>query len=360
MKNLVKFFYRKYLICKVFLKIFFNFSNDYKEIKVPKVYYAGAIKGDFGGPYVKIKKLNNFFPEVKSQFNIVYALSNSPNLTLRTINILKKKKIPLILNQNGVFYPSWYKGNWQKQNLFMANVYHSADYILWQSSFCKKASEKFLGRSFSKGEIIYNAVDTKKFSPKINTSSKFKLLITGNINKNNSYRITVVLQALKEIIKVNKSVHLLIAGYIEDCNSFSSLLESLNIRDFVTFLGPFDQSNAEKIYQTADAYITMSYQDNCPSAVIEAMSCGLPILYSASGGIPELVGINSGVGLEVPCDWEKVHTPKIEKIVEGFLKMYEDRKNMSDSARTRAVELFAIEKWYTKHLEIFENNLRNI
>ena len=64
----------------------------------------GAIKGDFGGPYVKIKKLNNFFPEIKSHFNIVYALSNFPNLTLRTINILKKK-IPLILNQNGVFYP---------------------------------------------------------------------------------------------------------------------------------------------------------------------------------------------------------------------------------------------------------------
>ena len=43
-------------------------------------------------PYVKIKKLNNFFPEIKSQFNIVYVLSNSPNLTLRTINILKKKR----------------------------------------------------------------------------------------------------------------------------------------------------------------------------------------------------------------------------------------------------------------------------
>ncbi len=242
----------------------------------------------------------------------------------------------------------------------MANVYHSADYILWQSSFCKKASEKFLGRSFRKGEIIYNAVDTKKFSPKINTSSKFKLLITGNIKKNNSYRITVVLQALKEIIKINKSVHLFIAGYIEDFNGFSSQLESLKIRDFVTFLGPFDQSNAEKIYQIADAYITMSYQDNCPSAVIEAMSCGLPILYSASGGIPELVGTNSGVGLDVPLDWEKIHTPKIEKIVEGFLKIYVDRKNMSDSARTRAVELFDIEKWYTRHLEIFENNMRNI
>ena len=130
--------------------------------------------------------------------------------------------------------------------------------------------------------------------------------------------------------------------------------------EFITFLGRYDQTNAEKIYQMADAYITMSYQDNCPSAVIEAMSCGLPILYSASGGIPELVGSDSGVGLEVPCDWEKIHLPKVEKIVEGFLKLHEDRKIMSEAARIRAVELFDIEKWHRKHLEIFECNLRNI
>ena len=59
----------------------------------------------------------------------------------------------------------------------------------------------------------------------------------------------------------------------------------------------------------ADAYVTMSFQDNCPTAVIEA-SCGLPILYSSSGGIPELVGKNSGIGLEVTEDWEKINVPK--------------------------------------------------
>ena len=53
----------------------------------------------------------------------------------------------------------------------------------------------------------------------------------------------------------------------------------------------------------------MTFQDNCPSAVIEAMSCGLPILYSSSGGIPELVGKNSGLGLNVSENWEKVNVP---------------------------------------------------
>ena len=75
-------------------------------------------------------------------------------------------------------------------------------------------------------------------------------------------------------------------------------IENLKIKNSCTFLGPYTQENAPLIYQKVDAYITMSYQDNCPSAVIEAMSSGLPILYSSSGGIPELVGKIAGIGLE--------------------------------------------------------------
>ena len=33
----------------------------------------------------------------------------------------------------------------------------------------------------------------------------------------------------------------------------------------------------------------LKYKDPCPSYLVEAMSCGLPILYSNSGGLPEIV-----------------------------------------------------------------------
>ena len=39
----------------------------------------------------------------------------------------------------------------------------------------------------------------------------------------------------------------------------------------------------------------LKYKDPCPNSVIEAMSCGLPILYSNSGGLPELVNNRCGV-----------------------------------------------------------------
>ena len=360
----IRIFYQKYSSLKVFLEIFLNFSfrknKDFKN-RTTEVYYAGAETRNIGGPYLKIKKLQKFFPENKRAFNLVYAMSNSPKLTSHSINLLKKRKTPLILNQNGVFYPSWYKGNWKSQNILISKVYHFADYVFWQSNFCKKASDRFLGERIGNGEVLYNAIDTKKFYPlKKSSENIFRLLITGNISKQNNYRIYSVIDALKDIIKKNKNMHLYIAGVIEDFEYFNGELNKLNIKRFVTFLGPYSQKDAPKIYQKADAYITMSFQDNCPSSVIEAMSSGLPILYSSSGGIPELVGEDSGIGLKVSENWEKVNVPTKQEIYEGILRIMDSKNTMSKCARDRAVKLFDINSWIKKHEEVFEKLKNNI
>ncbi len=357
-----RFIYRGYSKLKVFIEIFFNFSfKKDKNNKSASLYFAGAEIGNIGGPYLKIKKLKKIFPENKRQFNLIYALSNSPKLTNWSINLIAKRNIPLILNQNGVFYPSWYKGDWQNQNLLISKIYHSADYIFWQSNFCKKAADRFLGKRLGKGEILYNAIDTQMFSPvKKNVDNIFKFLITGNIRKQSNYRIYSVIDALKDVVKQNKYIHLYIAGVIEDLDFLQSEVNKLNIGEFITFLGPYSQSKAPKIYQMVDAYITMSFQDNCPSAVIEAMSCGLPILYSSSGGIPELVGQDSGIGLRVSEDWERVNVPTKQEIHEGILQIMDNQKSMSVSARDRAVRQFDINSWIKRHEEVFELLINNI
>ena len=356
--SLLRFIYNKYWNFKVFITVYLNFSfkdNKKKYISTPEVYFAGAEIANIGGPYLKVKKLQNFFPENRRKFNLIYALSNSPKLTVQSIKILKKRKIPIVLNQNGVFYPSWYKENWKNQNLLISKVYHSADYVFWQSNFCKKAANKFLGERIGKGEVLYNAIDTKTFFPiKKSSDSIFRFLITGNISKNNNYRVYSVMESLKDIVKCNKNIHLYIAGIIEDLDYLNFEVEKFNLGRFITFLGPYSQKDAPKIYQKVDAYITMSFQDNCPSAVIEAMSCGLPILYSSSGGIPELVGKNSGIGLKVPENWEKVNVPTKQEIREGILKIMANEKSMSYCARERAVKLFDIRSWIKRHEEVFD------
>ena len=98
----------------------------------------------------------------------------------------------------------------------------------------------------------------------------------------------------------------------------------------------------------------MAYQDNCPTAVLEAMSCGLPILYSSSGGIPELVDKESGWGIKVQENWKRTQIPNKSDIVDGMREIITNKSHMSQASRIRAVENFDIKKWALKHEQIFE------
>jgi hypothetical protein len=82
------------------------------------------------------------------------------------------------------------------------------------------------------------------------------------------------------------------------------------------------------------------------------------VLYSANGGVPELVGTEAGVGLECPEDWEMPRPPTAKAMGEGMLIIAEQRGAMGPVARARAVERFDIQSWIQRHREVFEQLLK--
>ena len=95
----------------------------------PRVFYGGARSGDVGGPLVKVKRLKAHFPEQPFGFNLVYALSGASYLPASALALLKRRGVALVANQNGVFYPAWYEGDWRAMNAEMAAAYHLADHV---------------------------------------------------------------------------------------------------------------------------------------------------------------------------------------------------------------------------------------
>ena len=71
----------------------------------------------------------------------------------------------------------------------------------------------------------------------------------------------------------------------------------------------------------------------------------------------KLVDEYSGIGLPVKQNWEEIKVPNLNKIADGMLKIIENKKNMSESARTRAVENFDLKHWLERHAIIFNQFL---
>jgi glycosyltransferase involved in cell wall biosynthesis len=60
--------------------------------------------------------------------------------------------------------------------------------------------------------------------------------------------------------------------------------------DHVRIVGPLDSYALAELLRTQDVFLAPSYDDPCSNALLEALACGLPAAFRASGGHPELVG----------------------------------------------------------------------
>lgn len=68
------------------------------------------------------------------------------------------------------------------------------------------------------------------------------------------------------------------------------LVSTLNLSDYVRFTGSVSDDDLPKIYSGADLFVFPSHYEGFGIAAIEAMACGIPVIASSTGALPEVVG----------------------------------------------------------------------
>jgi glycosyltransferase involved in cell wall biosynthesis len=138
------------------------------------------------------------------------------------------------------------------------------------------------------------------------------------------------------------------------------LLRGLGLAGRVDFSGRYSQREAPALFRRGYLLLHTKVLDPCPSVVIEAMACGLPVVYPRSGGTVELVGDEAGVGVPHPESWERDEPPAPEALADAVQRVLEARERYAAAARRRAVERFALGRWLQRHEEVFAALLRGV
>lgn len=320
----------------------------------------------FGG-LVKLQDLNREFPQTRNNPNILYLVSSAlPYFPIRLAKMARRAGAKLVVNQNGVAYPGWHGKGWERANRPMKQLLEMADYVFYQSEFCRISADRFLDGACGKGrEVLYNPVDTDFFRPLTsgeNGDGSLKILLSGS--HWTPYRVLVALDTLQLVRKVNKRLHLVIAGrfcWHDDPKQAEQEVfvyaEDKGIGENIDFIGTYRQEDAPQLLNSCSLLLHTKYNDPCPRLVVEAMACGLPVAYSATGGVAELVGTAAGIGIPGPLDYEQDHPPGAAELAESVLDIVGDLDTYALAARQRAVEHFDVMPWIERHRVVFERLL---
>jgi glycosyltransferase involved in cell wall biosynthesis len=313
---------------------------------------AMAERSSGGG--VKYQWLNHAMPDQGYAARVLYAVSSAHRHDMGLVRRAKQDGVALVWNQNGVYVPWTYAPDiMDAGNAHFRAMMARADYVLYQSEYCRRSAERFVGPYTGRWEVLPNAVDTAHFVLGSRVKARpLVLLISGS--HENPYRLTVALQTVGEIRKSIPDVRLIIAGNVRFAEETAGTITSLGVEECVDIVGSYNQQLAPDIYGRADILLHTKYADPCPTVVLEAMACGLPVVYSASGGVPELVGPDAGIGIPAPLDWQNAYPPDPVKMAEAVLKIAQALSAYREAARQRAVDKFDIKPWIQRHREIFQ------
>lgn len=334
-----------YIFCKCLLR-----GNPYPDITLN---LAGVLpehgsKKIIHGGKVKLLALREKFGDSWKKFNIAYFVSSGlPFAPTIWIRIYKLFGVRVVWNQNGFAYPALYpKKIVERVNALMKPMF-LADYLVYQTEFTKRCAEKFVGEFIGPYEILINPIDTSKFKPSGNSLPNEPLtIIMSGTHFESEERVQVSLEALR-YTRARVPLKLIIIGKPD-----------FEIdEEWVEKIGAFSQAEAPELYRRAHLLLHLKYLDPCPTIVLEALASGLPVVGQRNGGMPELVDTESGILIDVPEDFYKLHYPDPKVVANAILRIKESLPSYSKAAREQALK-FDKERWLKKHEEIFARLLK--
>lgn len=206
--------------------------------------------------------------------------------------------------------------------------------------------------------IIYNPIDTDKFAP-INRPPKksdqtVNVLFAGRLEDRKG--VHILARAIPTIVKSGYPVQFTLLG--RDCHGLdgmvsmreyiTKMLKSEGGLDSVKFMDPVPYHQLVEYYQRADIMVVPSLYDNSPYTCLEAMSCGVPVVGTSAGGMPEYIDDGEN-GIIVPPD----NPGSLATAILYLLEHPEKREEFGAAARAKVVSVFKREIVAEKITELY-------
>ena len=109
-----------------------------------------------------------------------------------------------------------------------------------------------------------------------------------------------LLEALAKVRTERDDAELVIIGKPKDKSKIPALIERLGLQDAVRFVSGVTTERIVELYAEAEVAVVPSLYEGFSLPAVEAMACGVPLVATTGGAVPEVVGTDGETGLLVP------------------------------------------------------------
>ncbi|WP_215189610.1 glycosyltransferase family 4 protein [Exiguobacterium sp. s6] len=270
--------------------------------------------------HYKQKKIYNYVKNeiVNKSMSMVHAHTLFTD-GLSAYKLFSEFNIPYVVSVRNTDINVFFKYMVHLRKLGVKILLNSKKIILLSETYKNILLEKYIPKKYRKAinekiMIIPNAIDNfwhenKFFAQRKINDKKIKFLYVGNINTNKN-----VLSSVEALSKLsNIKVLFTVVGKIQDQNVY----KKMNKYSFVEYIAPKNKDELINIYRNHDIFIMPSKTETFGLVYTEAISQGLPIIYSKNQGFDGQF-LEGEVGYAVEATSIEDIIDKVEMIISNY------------------------------------------
>ncbi|MBV6639363.1 MAG: glycosyltransferase [Cyclobacteriaceae bacterium] len=258
----------------------------------------------------------------------------------------------IIQRLDGIYYPQKHGEAFEKINKPVKDIYlHKSHHIVFQSEHSRDQCFTLFGeKRIDEYSIIVNGVNKALFKPS-NVEPigkrKFKLVTTGVYR--NVDMVEPVIMALDQLVSAYDFELHLVGPVVND--ELKPFLDRKYLKNYATH----GLEETAECLRKCDLFIYSHLNPPCPNSVVEAVSCGLPVVGYDSGAMRELCHFNTQLLAPVSQDIFQTYDQfKPELLAEKLSYAMSHFEEVKKTALAHA-HLYDFESCGQQYLEIFES-----
>jgi len=276
--------------------------------------------------------------------------------------------IPILIRLNGIPSASNLSRFWRlhiKPYLILSRM---AYLTVYQSRHCKKAWS-VITKNGMQGQsiVIYNGAEPSKFYPisLIKSKNGDNTVLMHEHFRRDDGGLRASLHAFMIVKRYLPNTKLILAGNLSGpMNSIVNRIifeNNQTLYKSVHVLGPTNHKILPNVLRTADVFVHTVANSWCPHSVLEALSCGVPVICYSGTGPAEFVKES---GIVLPSEYEGVRNgfkrfphedPK--QLADAIIKVLKNKHMYREKARARS-SIFSSEVTCEKYMAAFEKAVR--